>query len=499
VQTIVTTFGDGATSTATNNATGNSVSWASDHVTKTTTYVFSNGGSNAVVSTVSPTYTNPTLTAANYPGNWTSVGTVTAPSVSSNTVTYGDGYSFVQDGTSAHPFWQSVLRNNSISDPNAVVYSTTVPYDLRWGTPDKNGPAYSAIFSDGAAPYLTFPMNLNVYGQFVSGPCVAEIPLASFCALPKVATPAAEVLAAWRDGWTGQGKNILMIDGIYTQHGVTTTILANRYAIAATVYGLDFGTLSSIKMFDGSNPSTGATIHVINASVGTNLWTLGHSKPFSDAEIAQRASEMAIKNNNLASVINGQVTYNGFSLIDATVVKAAGNDGVDTKYESTTAKLASDSNIYSRLLIVGATDYFGTTSSRTDIATYSNLAGTNTSIQSRYLVASGNTPYGDNYIAVDGKTLSSSIISSDGSYANVGTSYAAPRVAGYAAILRQKFPNLDGIKTASILLDTARYDTLTCYSATPTQFVSTSGCNPAIYGRGEASLSRSLAPVGNLR
>ena len=52
VQTIVTTYGDGATSTATNSATSNAVSWATDHVTRTTTYAFANGGINAVVATV---------------------------------------------------------------------------------------------------------------------------------------------------------------------------------------------------------------------------------------------------------------------------------------------------------------------------------------------------------------------------------------------------------------------------------------------------------------
>ena len=72
---------------------------------------------------------------------------------------------------------------------------------------------------------------------------------------------------------------------------------------------------------------------------------------------------------------------------------------------------------------------------------------------------------------------------------NVGTSYAAPRVAGYVAILRSKFPNLNAEKSASIMLDTARYDTLSCNP----------NCNPAIYGKGEASLSRALAPVGRLR
>jgi len=60
------------------------------------------------------------------------------------------------------------------------------------------------------------------------------------------------------------------------------------------------------------------------------------------------------------------------------------------------------------------------------------------------------------------------------------------------AIVRSKFPNLSASQTASIMLDTARYDTLTCYKTQE-------GCDPTIYGKGEASLSRALAPVGKLR
>jgi subtilisin family serine protease len=70
-----------------------------------------------------------------------------------------------------------------------------------------------------------------------------------------------------------------------------------------------------------------------------------------------------------------------------------------------------------------------------------------------------------------------------------GTSFAAPLVAGYAAIVSQKFPNLTAANTSNIILDTARYDTLSCNPS----------CDPTIYGKGEASLSRALAPVGRLR
>jgi subtilisin family serine protease len=95
------------------------------------------------------------------------------------------------------------------------------------------------------------------------------------------------------------------------------------------------------------------------------------------------------------------------------------------------------------------------------------------------LLASGTIPFSGNDVSINGTPLRS----------GYGTSYAAPRVAGMVAIVRSKFPNLSANQTASIMLDTARYDTLTCYPA----------CNPAIYGKGEASLSRALSPVGKLR
>ena len=140
-----------------------------------------------------------------------------------------------------------------------------------------------------------------------------------------------------------------------------------------------------------------------------------------------------------------------------------------------------------RLLIVGALTGIGTTAAPVTIATYSNTAGTDSVVQSRFLTESGKSPFAANTDAYNGAVLQSA--SNDGNSGNVGTSYAAPRVAGYAAIVRQKFPNLTGANTADILLAAARYDTLTCYP----------NCDKAIYGQGEASLSRALAPVGYLR
>ena len=69
-QTISTTYGDGYSTSQTNNATGNVETWGVDRVTKTTTYNFPNGGANTVsasvpgtqLSTPAPTYNGDTQT-----------------------------------------------------------------------------------------------------------------------------------------------------------------------------------------------------------------------------------------------------------------------------------------------------------------------------------------------------------------------------------------------------------------------------------------------------
>jgi subtilisin family serine protease len=91
---------------------------------------------------------------------------------------------------------------------------------------------------------------------------------------------------------------------------------------------------------------------------------------------------------------------------------------------------------------------------------YSNFAGSDATVQKNFLV-----------VGVEG--------SKTGLY---GTSFAAPVITGYAAILGGKFTTATPTQVANQLLVTARQDTLADYSA-------------AKYGRGEASLTRALAPV----
>ncbi|MDC0037626.1 S8 family serine peptidase [Alphaproteobacteria bacterium] len=99
-------------------------------------------------------------------------------------------------------------------------------------------------------------------------------------------------------------------------------------------------------------------------------------------------------------------------------------------------------------------------------ATYSNSAGVT---KDRYLMAEG-----------------------DCGYANVkGTSCAAPRITGGAAVLKSKFPNLTGEHASDILLLTADKD-INDDGADDFSGVSST------FGHGEMDLNKALNPVGTL-
>ena len=433
----------------------------------------------------------------------------------------------MQDGTFAKPFAQTVLTPNgatgsgAINDPNAFVTFTAdakplnnntptpVTYDLRWGTPDPMGPNYAANFNQGQSSY-SLPTSNKIFGGVLSlntASCKNAAADTSNCGT-KLSPPSSEVIDAWNKGWTGKGQNILIWDDIdstgSSQHPATVETIAHRYAWGSTFYGMTYhNNTPSVLQLDGSiapSPSK-VSIHVINMSYGANLdyyfkthpigaWTtkgLLNARDDYQASYSNRADLLTTINYTG----NGN-TGAGFDFSDAVLTKAAGNDStaslkVEAQYEPLVYWLSRNASDVTRLLIVGALTGVGTTTAKVDIATYSNIAGNDELIQSRFLMASGKVAFANGDNAYNGQSMSGS--DPDGNGGNVGTSYAAPRVAAYAAIVRQKFENLNAANTADILLATARYDTLTCYP----------NCNKSIYGQGEASLSRALAPVGYLR
>jgi subtilisin family serine protease len=259
-----------------------------------------------------------------------------------------------------------------------------------------------------------------------------------------------DVGAAWAAGYKGKGVTITMVDdfsssdrfsgnfgiGVQTQrHGEWTREEASMIAPSATIRSKDFSTGSAVSLAGGRN--------VLNLSYGMYT-TAGYGVN----QIWWAPEE--------ASIINYATRGT------AVVSKAAGNDSVAvggvTGGQQDYLDLALIGK--STAIFVGALSTNGTTANKAQLAWYSDYAGSNPLVQSHFLV-----------VGVEGDKT--------GLY---GTSFAAPIISGYAAIIGSKFTKATPVQITNDLLNTARTDTLVNY-------------DPSIYGKGEASLSRALAPV----
>ena len=175
----------------------------------------------------------------------------------------------------------------------------------------------------------------------------------------------------------------------------------------------------------------------------------------------------------------GTFSWNkGTYAINAMYVVASGNNGaacsggemLNCNYFAALALL--DADIGDQSIIVGATD---TVSGTKTIWSSSNRAGV---MNDRFIVADGGCGY---------KYYSGSLAGTEVK----GTSCAAPKVTGAAAIVKSKFPNLSAANLSDILLLTADKDIddngVDDFSSTST-----------VYGRGELDLQSALSPIGNL-
>lgn len=265
-----------------------------------------------------------------------------------------------------------------------------------------------------------------------------------------------DVSAAWAQGYKGQGVRITVVDD-YTsankysgnlglgsakqQHGFWTSSEASLIAPSAEIARVNWGK-EAIKL----DP---VKLDVVNLSYAlySTQTRAAQAKAGTLNFDAQQSSIIAAARNN-----------------EAVVVKAAGNDkvAIGTATRAGAVDVLNSALIGTKsqsTLFVGDLAYAANGKQRA-LASYSNTAGTDPYTQSRFLVAYGGSGHTGLY----------------------GTSFAAPVVAGYAAILGSKFTTAAPSTIANQLLKTARTDTIVAY-------------NPATHGRGEASLSRALAPV----
>jgi len=426
-------------------------------------------------------------------------------------------------------------------DPNAIVTTASQTLDLRWGaqasplTLSQTDNVQVIVKSNETTFQYRLPNGFVSPQTTVSNPINIPTPLDMSTSLVQGVWITPDVKAAWAQGWTGAGIKIGILDD-FTANEVTefiriplptgcgnipidggtfqlcttteTATLKRTHGdqvamIAGGANGKLTGRLDESGQFliDGvygqyrgvadltvelSSPQYGIAKDAqvlrndfLTYQNNTNgLFSVFKNWGTGSDATSSKYRELKVVNLSLAitsrnettnrATYDKQLSYaNASAVPDAVYVKAAGNNTCvihQTDCDPLNAVLYNALPFKDKSILVGALTQPGGT-----IASYSNKAGN----------------YADRFVVADGR----GIREIDGTY-EVGTSFAAPRVSGYAAIIRQKFPNLNAAKTANIILDTASWNSTWGAKNNSTQ---------AIYGQGEANLSRALAPVGSLR
>lgn len=364
-----------------------------------------------------------------------------------------------------------------------------------------------------------------------------------------------EVLASWAGGWTGSGVTISIIDDYVNSSGVSSTLTPSITRTANYVDGFwgtvqgtydlvyewktSFTHGQSVSNIAGGDAdgqqlvSTGITVKLVSAirkgcativpgpngfirdfcagdfylpfSSFQEKMTLTYKKVAGVAKqslvvdnnvnLSSRQNPLQtvadiqghLKNSAYVGVVNlslgsdiptsgrnlnevlAEVSKFPISKIDAVITVAAGNGGAACANQdlngcnSVAVAMAFQPATAASTIVVGATSGSGSTE---NIATYSTRAGI---LAQRFVLASG----------------------VEGDLNILGTSFAAPRVAGIAAILKQKYPSLTAAQIANVILLSASKD------INNDGFDDFIGVSP-IYGHGKASLTRALSLAGAL-
>lgn len=457
-------------------------------------------------------------------------------------VTYADGAKATLTGNDA-TIYQSKLKNSTgafISDPNTIVAvdKTGKIYNLVHGTADPSGSDY-AVWTSGSETWQP-----NWFYTFKTSPDVAAAYQEGWTGLGRSVVHFGSFASSRTNGAIASGNladDIAFNDSKYI--GGYSVGLNNSWGTFQTTYSFDTGivgdnttpeNISNNALLLGSKQSLNLEIAQLSSLTSNenpyNNKRLENKYYFdvvtlNEEELSKNAGSgtgIAPINQQIVDILSGTNTtpfknaanYSTSSstsvpvtFSDAVIVSGAGllsNDSPDL-----TSRLLASTALLGQTIFVGALQSYGAAGSSSNTpgtgilypgsngsgsatpgSLHNALASINLStMESRFLVASGASGF-TLYDPNTGKPMASQTDSTTGvDYSAINTVNAASLVGAYAAIIRQKFPNLTAANTADILLSTARYDTLSC---NPT-------CDKSIYGQGEASLSRALAPVGYLR
>ena len=321
---------------------------------------------------------------------------------------------------------------------------------------------------------------------------------------------------AWRDGWTGKGVNMLIVDFFgdpeygpaeVGHHGHIITASAFNIAPAANYYTLEIRILPSNDgsprrasdntgggqyqnlRFDVVNGSFLPPMGLIDPDNPMNVLHPVTGQPFTPEELAAE-QQIELKNATELDITGQSNTFPNIG--DAVVVRPAGNAARAISHPGEFMGLILrewDTSITSRILVVGAITGNSDTGDA-ELAVYSNYPGAGALYQGNFLVEYADSPGFDGLRLCD--ITSTEMCNNEWrreAHILSGTSLSAPRVAGYATLVRHKFPGLSGVQTAKILLDTAIYEGLVCHP----------NCDVERYGQGRVGILDALSPIGKLK
>lgn len=358
----------------------------------------------------------------------------------------------------------SLLMLTACGGGGSSSVKTSIPsgFDFKEGNASTETAARSALQNAAAmslpytAPDSTTYSSLNMANISLNG---SSDPIASRD------TSADE---AWEDGWTGLGVTVGVVDefnsnGQVDSHGDWVTIVVNSVAPEATLdlrnISTGDGVLSIQAALAAFDLLEQAGVPIINNSWGTPrsaTYNIGF-----DNDVAALVADFEATSTDA-------VDSAGES-IDGLFVWAAGNNAVECE-SLVASRRIEDCELFAAY-VAGIRDN-GNVVAEDDIWVGALADGSNT--MANYSLQAGDLK--NDFIVAHDDVLASGDAA--------GTSFAAPRVAGAAALVKQKFPNLTSKQLKRVLLETATD-------------LGASGVDD-VYGYGKLNIERALSPIGSL-
>ena len=341
-------------------------------------------------------------------------------------------------------------------------------------------------------------------GAFTLNPFFAPVNLhftheISFDTKPQAALDTQANLA-WAEGWTGKGVKVAVVDDYRTDirltnprfaersHGYFTRGIAAQVAPEAAIqhYQIDLGGSSSslaaifssrIVQYDKAET---AGAFIVNSSFGHDYFRRGPAN-----QTTTRIQTTAKQNAQNADYLKYAANSAAANSYDENMlfVFAAGNGGASCRASPPASRHMDICTLRgAALLKLRGTDkvagdrvmFVGSLSDNANLTEVSIGSELTDELMADYSYHAGKLKY-DFIVAHD------DIWQDQG---GSGTSYAAPRVTGAAALVRHKFPNLNGAQLKQVLVQSA-------------EDLGDEGPDP-IYGAGKLNILGALSPIRGL-